>query len=78
MSSVQRTGETNDGTSRPMELFSTIRNSVTLSLAALGIIIFVVGFLINTGIWAAMFATWGAALFLGGVTGYTFIWWQRR
>lgn len=78
MSSVQKTGETNDGTSRPMELFVTVKNSVTLCLATLGIILFVAGFLINTGIWAAMYAVWGAALFFAGVIGYTFIWWQRR
>lgn len=78
MSSVQKTGETDDQSTDRMELFGTIRNSVTLSIATLGIFLFLVGFLINTGIWAAMYAVWGAALFVVGVTGYTFIWWQRR
>ncbi|WP_227778216.1 hypothetical protein [Haladaptatus pallidirubidus] len=78
MSSVQETSETGDRSNPAIELFATIRNSVTLTIALLGVILFVAGFIINTGVWAAIYAVWGTALFLFGVTAYAIIWWQRH
>lgn len=77
MSSVRNTSDANDW-GRGRGVFGTIRNSVMLVIALSGIVVFLLGFLINTGIWAAMLAVWGTALFLFGVTGYTVVWWQRR
>lgn len=77
MSSVRNTSNAGDW-GRGRGVVGTIRNSVLLMIALFGIVLFVLGFLINTGIWAAMFAVWGTALFLFGVTGYTVVWWQRR
>lgn len=77
MSSVRNTSDTSDW-GRGRSVFGTIRNSVTLVIALFGIAVFLLGFLINTGIWAAMLAVWGTALFLFGMTAYTVIWWQRR
>lgn len=55
-----------------------LRNSATLSLATFGLLLAVIGFVINTGVWPAIFVVWGTALVLFGVTAYGFIQWRRR
>ncbi|RDI69856.1 hypothetical protein [Halopelagius longus] len=78
MSSVSDSGESSGWGRRRHGVVGTIRNSVTLTIAVMGLLFFLGGYLINTGIWAAMLAVWGTALFLFGVTTYGIIWWQRR
>lgn len=78
MSSVQDMENSTKWGRKRKGIVGRIRNSVTLSIAVVGLLVILTGFAINTGIWAAMLAVWGTALFLFGLTMYAAIWWQRR
>ncbi|WP_224450349.1 hypothetical protein [Haloprofundus salilacus] len=78
MSSVGQPSVADEQTNRLMGALATVRNSVTLSIAVFGVFLFLLGFAINQGVWAAIFALWGTALTLFGLTAFTIIWWQRR
>ena len=56
----------------------TVRNSALLVMAVLGVLFVVVGYAIQSGVWAGMLAVWGVALVFVGVAGYALIWWRRR
>ena len=77
MSSVQ---ETNDSVtySRQSGILATVRNSVLLTVALIGLLELVVAYAIHTGVWAAILAVWGSGLIIVGLVGYTFVWWKRR
>lgn len=55
-----------------------LRNSVSLLILAFGAVLFLAGFALQTGVWAAILAVWGAALILVGATAYAVVWWARR
>ncbi|QLC34733.1 hypothetical protein EFA46_010715 (plasmid) [Halarchaeum sp. CBA1220] len=76
MSSVQ---ETRDSAS-PLDrsVLRTVRHSVLLLLAVVGLVEILLGYAINTGPWAAIVAVWGAGLVVVGVVGHTFVWWKRQ
>ncbi|QLG28833.1 hypothetical protein HUG10_15355 [Halorarum halophilum] len=78
MSSVERASGREDRSWGASTVLGTLRNSATLSLATLGLVLVVIGLLINTGVWAAIFVIWGTALVLFGVTTYSLIQWRRR
>ncbi|MDS0223036.1 hypothetical protein NDI54_16950 [Haloarcula sp. S1AR25-5A] len=74
--------------SRSEGIVETIRDSILLKIAIGGIVFTLVGVFFDSGIlvptgglwsiWAAIFAVWGAGLFLLGIVGYGFFWWRRR
>ncbi|SFL44456.1 hypothetical protein SAMN04487950_3776 [Halogranum rubrum] len=78
MSSVQETSEANKWVTRRQGVIGTITHSVTLCIALFGLVLFLAGFAMQTGVWAAIFAVWGTALVLFGATVYTLLWLQRR
>lgn len=53
-------------------------DSVLLKLAAMGVVLFVLGAILNEGVWAAILATWGSGLMLVGFGFYGLIWVRRR
>lgn len=60
-SRLDRTG------SADTSILSPLQNSYALQAAAVGLIVTVVAFIINTGIWAAVLGIWGIAIVLVGV-----------
>lgn len=56
----------------------TVRSSVLLLLAVIGAVEVVLGYIINTGAWAAILAVWGTGLIVIGLVGHTFVWWKRQ
>lgn len=63
----------------PLErAFEIVRGSILLRMAVGGVLLIVLGYLIQNGVWAAMFPAWGTALVLIGVLGYAIVRWQRR
>ncbi|GCF16149.1 hypothetical protein Harman_40840 [Haloarcula mannanilytica] len=64
-----------------------IRESVLLKIAIGGVVFTLIGVFFDSGvlvptgglwsIWAAIFAVWGAGLFLFGIGAYGFLWWRR-
>jgi hypothetical protein len=85
-----------DGSAGPDELLASqsdgvldaIRESVLLKIAIGGVVLALIGTLLDSGtlvptgglwsIWAALLAVWGAGLFLVGVGAYGFLWWRRN
>lgn len=59
-------------------LVQAVRNSVLLTLALAGVVMILAGAILQSGVLAAMFAIWGAGLFLVGATGYALIWFSRQ
>ncbi|WP_247004419.1 hypothetical protein [Halosolutus gelatinilyticus] len=55
-----------------------IRSSFPLKLAAAGILFVVVGFVLNSGVWAGILPIWGFALVLVGLGSYSFITLSQR
>ncbi|AEH39048.1 hypothetical protein [Halopiger xanaduensis] len=60
-SRLDRTGSTETSILGPLQ------NSYALQTAAVGLIVTVIAFIVNTGIWAAILGIWGIALVLVGV-----------
>lgn len=58
--------------------FDALRSSASLLVLTLGSILFLTGFALQAGVWAAMLAVWGGALVLLGATVYVFIRWSYR
>lgn len=59
----------------PLERF---KNSFSLKLAAAGVALIVIGYILQTGVMAAVLAVWGGALVVFGVAMYAFIQWSLR
>lgn len=78
MSSTQSHDSPDAGSSPVMDAVETIRNSVLLTLALAGVVMFLGGAILQYGVLAAMFAIWGFGLFLVGATGYTLLWYSRQ
>lgn len=77
MSSVQAPSNS-DGAKNPVwRSLEKIRQSLLLSLATIGVFFVLLGYVIQTGVWAALLAVWGSGLFIAGVGGYSFVWWRR-
>ncbi|RKD89207.1 hypothetical protein [Halopiger aswanensis] len=55
-----------------------IQNSVSLVILAMGVLLLLTGFIIQTGVWAAIFAVWGTALTIVGATAYAIVWWSYQ
>lgn len=53
--------------------FDPLRNSVSLQIAAVGVLVVIVAYVINTGVWAAMLAVWGGAIVLIGFASFLFV-----
>jgi lipopolysaccharide export LptBFGC system permease protein LptF len=68
------------------ELLNKIQESVSLKVAVSGILSVFAGYIVqfvdiswtDTGVWSAVFAVWGAALLILGITAYAFVWWSYR
>lgn len=68
------------------QLLKTVDNAISLQISLLGAISVITGFFVqfielswtSTGVWSAVMAVWGTALFLLGLTIYTFIWWSYQ
>ncbi len=56
----------------------TVLSSVTLTLAAAGILLIAIGFVMQTGVLAGLLPIWGAGLAVVGLTAYGLIWWSRK
>lgn len=78
MSSVQRADDSTGVVGSSWKILDTIRNSALLVLAVIGLLEVLIGYVMHTGVWAALLAVWGSGLILVGVVGYVFIWWQRQ
>lgn len=78
MGSVQQSNEPRESQTTLQSVLQTIRGSVLLMLAVAGVLTILLGYVIQTGVWAAILAVWGSALVIVGVVGYTLIWWDRR
>ncbi|WP_224337991.1 hypothetical protein [Haloprofundus halobius] len=78
MNSISQTSKSDEQRGSSRNPLATIRNSVTLKIATFGACLFLLGFLINQGVLAAMFALWGAALIAFGTVAFAIIWWQRQ
>lgn len=78
MGSVQQSNEPREPKTTLRSVLQTIRSSVLLILAVAGVLTILVGYVIQTGVWAAILAVWGTALVALGIVGYTIIWWDRR
>lgn len=63
-----------------------VLNAVSLQLSLLGVVFVISGFAVqfisigwtNTGVWSAVLAIWGTALFLFGLLVYSVIWWSYQ
>lgn len=55
-----------------------IIDSVLLKLAAMGVVLFILGAIFNQGVWAAILATWGIGLMLVGFGCFGLILLRRR
>lgn len=55
-----------------------LRNSLSIQIALLGVVFVVTGYVIQTGVMAALFPIWGGGLILIGVLSYVAIWRTRR
>lgn len=79
-------GSERSGGSDIERLSATIGNSISLRIALLGVGIIITGYLAQfvdvawtpTGVWSAIMAIWGTALFLLGLSIYTVIWWSYQ
>lgn len=58
-------------------VLDALRSSALLSLAAGGVLFVLIGYLIQTGVWAAIFAVWGAGMIGIGLVGYGLLWARR-
>lgn len=56
----------------------TVLSSVTLTLAAAGILLIAIGFVMQTGVLAGLLPIWGTGLAVVGLTAYGLIWWSRK
>lgn len=77
MSSVQGANDS-VSTSRRGGIVNTVRSSALLILALIGLVEVIVGYVMHTGVWAAILAVWGSGLILVGLVGYAFVWWKRQ
>ena len=59
-------------------LLRTVRESLSLKLAVLGVAFVLLGMYLRTGVYAALFPIWGGGLVLIGVVSYVAIWRTRR
>lgn len=83
-------GPEDSGTSYspPDGVVGTIRESLLLKLALAGVLVVLVGALLDSGlvvpasrlwrIWAVVFVFWGSGLVLAGSIGYGILYWQRN
>lgn len=78
MSSVRQTSEQSESSGGLWNVVGTVRNSVLLMMALAGALLVLFGYVINVGVWAAIYAVWGTGLMLVGLSGYAIIWWKRR
>jgi len=78
MSSTQSVDDPEPRLSPVRDVVETVRNSVLLTLALAGVVMVLVGAILQYGVLAAMFAIWGAGLFLAGATGYSLLWYSRQ
>ena len=78
MSSTTRASDTNDSTLTIRAIGETIRGSVLLLLAVAGALLILLGYVLQTGVWAAIVATWGVALVGVGLLGYLLVQWKRQ
>ncbi|MDJ1433633.1 hypothetical protein [Halostagnicola sp. A-GB9-2] len=56
----------------------TVLNSVTLTLAMVGVLLILIGFIMQTGVLAGLLPIWGAGLAFVGFTAYGLIWRSRK
>lgn len=77
MSSTQNARDTQLSRLRAA-VIDPIRGSILLQLATAGVLLIVLGAIMNNGVWAAIFPIWGAGLGIVGLSCYGFIWWQRQ
>lgn len=59
-------------------VLESLRNSVLLKIATMGIVLLALGAILSEGVWAAIFAVWGIGLMLVGFGFYGLIWWRRN
>ncbi|NGM67755.1 hypothetical protein G6M89_01810 [Natronolimnobius sp. AArcel1] len=59
-------------------VLETITNSYSIQLILGGVLFIVVGFIINTGVWAAVLAIWGAGIVVVGVVTHLLTIFARR
>jgi len=78
MSSTQSVDDPEPRLAPVRDVVETVRNSVLLTLALAGVVMFLAGAILQYGVLAAMFAIWGAGLILVGATGYTLLWYSRQ
>ncbi|MCU4742566.1 hypothetical protein OB955_21580 [Halobacteria archaeon AArc-m2/3/4] len=73
-----------DGTDEPSVVYENpgpverFKNSFSLKLAAAGLALIVIGFILQTGVMAAVLAVWGGALVVIGIGMYAFIQWSLQ
>lgn len=75
-----RTQEANDGPQFEAitRVIDKVRTSASMVLLVFGASLILLGYLIQNGVWAAIFPIWGAAAVLFGLAGYTYVWWTHR
>lgn len=56
----------------------TSRLPISLLIALGGVLMIVGGYLLQTGVWAAILPVWGTACILVGVSVYVFVRWTQR
>lgn len=78
MVSINQSNEPRASKTTLRGILQKIGSSVLLMIAVAGVLTVLTGYVIQTGVWAAILAVWGTALVIVGVVGYTAIWWDRR
>ncbi|OVE85831.1 hypothetical protein [Natronolimnobius baerhuensis] len=59
-------------------VLETVANSLSIQILLGGVLFIAVGFIINTGVWAAVLAIWGAGLMMVGLASHLLIIFSRR